>query len=116
MKRFFSSFAPSSSSRAELPISSSSAEQPATSLRSSEQPAIPSHLKLASIQDVQRLLAEEPMASCNSVEIQDIRELVAVLSRPNPKQEDVRPLQSKWQVTQWQVTQATQKTPKNRDP
>ena len=61
---------------------------------------MPSHLKLSSIQDVQRWLAQEPMASCSSVDIQRIRELVAVLSRPNPRQEDVQPLQSKWQVAQ----------------
>ena len=89
MKRFLSSSAPSSSGRAEPPSSSSSAEQPATSLRSAEQPAMPSHLKLSSIQDVQRWLAEEPMASCSSVDIQRIREVVAVLSRPSPRQEDV---------------------------
>ena len=114
MKRFLSSSAPSSSGRAELPSSSSSAEHPATSLhsaeqpaeqlatslRSAEQPAMPSHLKLSSIQDVQRWLADEPMASCSSVDMQRIREVVAVLSRPKPRREDVQPLQSKWQVAQ----------------
>jgi len=70
-------------------------------------------LKLSSIQDVQRWLAEEPMASCSSVDMQRIREAVAVLSRPKPRKEDVRPLQSKWQVAQWQVAQ---KTEKKRDP
>ena len=103
MKRFLSSSAASSSGRAEPPSSSSSAEQPAislhsaeqpaeqlaSSLRSAEQPAMPSHLKLSSIQDVQRWLAEEPMASCSSVDIQRIREVVAVLSRPNPRQGSV---------------------------
>ena len=45
-------------------------------------------------------LAEDHVASCNSADAQRIREAVAVLSRPNPRQEDVRPLQSKWQVAQ----------------
>ena len=122
MKRSLSSSAPSSSGRAEPPRSSSSAEQPATSLhsaeqpaeqlatslRSAEQPAMPSPLKLSSIQDVQRWLADEPMASCSSVDMQRIREVVAVLSRPKPRREDVQPLQSKWQVAQ--------KTKKNRGP
>ena len=100
MKRFLSSSALSSSGRAEPPSSSSSAEQPATSPRSAEQSAMPSHLKLSSIQDVQRWLADEPMASCSSVDMQRIREVVAVLSRPKPRREDVQPLQSKWQVAQ----------------
>ena len=108
MKRFLSSAAPSSSGRAEPPSSSSSAEQPATSLRSAEQPATPSHLKILSIRDVQRWLAEEPIASCSSADAQRIREAVAVLSHPKPRQEDVRPLLSKWQVLQ-------QKKRKNRD-
>ena len=107
MKRFLSSAAPSSSGRTETPSSSSSAEQPATSLRSAEQPATPSHLKILSIRDVQRWLAEEPIASCSSADAQRIREAVAVLSHPKPRQEDVRPLQSKWQVAQ--------KKTKNRD-
>ena len=69
MHRFISSVASSSFGRAGRPAAaSSSAEQPATSLRSAEQPAIPSHLKLSSIRDVQRWLAEEPIASCSSVD------------------------------------------------
>ena len=63
-----------------------------------EQPATPSHLKILSIRDVQRWLAEEPIASCSSADMQRIREAVAVLSHPKPRQEDVQPLQSKWQV------------------
>ena len=100
MKRFLSSAAPSSSSRAEPPSSSSSAEQPATSLRSAEQPATPSRLKILSIRDVQRWLAEEPIANCSGANAQRIRQAVAVLSRPKPRKEDVRPLQSKWRVAQ----------------
>ena len=104
MKRFMSSAASSSSARAEPPaaVSSSvgSAEQPATSLRSAEPPATPCHLKILSIRDVQRWLAEEPIASCSSADMQRIREAVAVLSPQKPRQEDVQPLQSKWQVAQ----------------
>ena len=101
MHRFISSAASSSSGRAGRPAAaSSSAEQLATSLRSAEELATPPHLQLSSIRDVQRWLAEEPNASCSSADMQRIREAVAVLSRPNPRQEDVRPLQSKWQVAQ----------------
>ena len=100
MKRFLSSAAPSSSGRAEPPSSSSSAEQPAASLRSAEQPATPSHLKILSIRDVQRWLAEEPIANCSSANAQRIREAIAVLSHPKPRQEDVRSLQNKWQMAQ----------------
>ena len=109
-----SSAASSSSGRAGRPAAASgsaeqpapslgSAERPATlshSLRSAERPATPSHLKLSSIRDVQRWLAEEPAASCSSADMQRIREAVAVLSLPKPRQEDVRLLQSKWQVAQ----------------
>ena len=83
--------------------SSGSAERPATtaapsSSGSAARPAIPPHLKILSIRDVQRWLAEEPIASCTSADMQRIREAVAVLSRPKPRQEDVEPLQPKWQV------------------
>ena len=80
--------------------SSGGAEQPATLLGSAEQPATPSQLKIASIRDVQRWLAQKPIASCSSADMQRIREAVAVLSHPKPRKEDVRPLQSKWQVPQ----------------
>ena len=103
MKRFLSSAAPSSSGRAEPPSSSSSAEQPATSLRSAEQPATPSQLKIFSIRDVQRWLAEESIARCSSADLQRLREAVAVLTsgkKEQPRKEDVQPLQSKWQVIQ----------------
>ena len=100
MKRFLSSAAPSSSGRTEPPSNSNSAEQPATSLRSAEQPATPSHLKILCIRDVQRWLAEEPIASCSSAHVQRIREAVAVLSHPKPRKQDVRSLQSKWRVAQ----------------
>ena len=99
-----SSAASSSSGRAERPAtvfgSSSSAEQPATSLPSGEQPATPSYSKILSIRDVQHWLAEEPIVSCSSAGAQRIREAVAMLSQPEPRQEDVRHLQRKWQVAQ----------------
>ena len=104
MKRFVSSAASSSSARARPPAavfsSVGSAEQPATSLRSAEPPATPCRLKILSIRDVQRWLAEETIASCSSTEIQRMREAVAVLSFPKPRQEDVQPLQSKWHAAQ----------------
>ena len=62
--------------------SSGSADQPAS--------------KISSIHDVKRWLASDHVASCSMVE--RIKEAVAVLSQPRPRQEDVRPLQSKWQV------------------
>ena len=65
-----------------------------------EQTATPPHLKILSIRDVQRWMAEEPVASCSSADAQRIREAVAVLSSPKPRQEDVEPLQSTWQVAQ----------------
>ena len=71
-----------------------------TSCGSAERPAIPCQLKIASIRDVQRWLAEAPIVSCCSVEVQRIREAVAVLSRPNPRKEDVQPLQGNWKVSQ----------------
>ena len=67
---------------------------------SAEQPATPFHLKISSIHDVQRWMAEEPIASCSSADAQRIKEAVAVLSRAKPRQEDVQPLQNKWQVAQ----------------
>ena len=96
MHRFMSSLASSSSGRAEQPASASSSSL----LRSAEQPATPSHLKILSIRDVQHWLADESIASCSSADVQRIREAAAVLSRPKPKQEDVEPLQSKWKVRQ----------------
>ena len=88
------SAASSSSGRMEPPATVSSSSSRA------EQPATPSNLKIGSIRDVQRWLAEEPIASCSSADVQRIREAAAVLSHPKPRQEDVQPLQSKWQVAQ----------------
>ena len=48
----------------------------------------------------QRWLAQTSIASYSSADMQRIREAVAVLSHPKPRQEDVQPLQSKWQVAQ----------------
>ena len=76
------------------------AVQLATPLRNAEQPATSLRLKISSIRDVQRWLAEEHVASWRSVGAQRIREAVAVLAHPKPRQEDVRPLQDKWQVAQ----------------
>ena len=114
-----SSGASSSSARARPPAavfsSVGNADQPATSLRSAEPPATPCHLKILSIRDVQRWLAEERIASCSSADMQRIREAVAVLSSPKPRKVDVRPLQSKWQVAQskrkWQVAGGTKSRP-----
>ena len=98
MHLFSASAASSSSFRADQPASSSSgnAEQPVTSHRSAEQP----DLKIASIRDVERWLATAHVASCSNVDAQRIRETVAVLLQRRPRQEDVRPPQSKWQVAQ----------------
>ena len=92
------SAASSSSGRMEPPATVSSSSSRA------EQPATPSNLKIGSIRDVQRWLAEYPFvmsASGRSAEVRRIREAVAVLStHPKPRQEDVRPLQSKWNMAQ----------------
>ena len=92
MQSFISSGVSSSSG------SSGRAEQPAVSLRSAELPA--SIIHISSLRDVQRWLAKEHVSNCSSADVQRIREAVTVLSHPKPKQEDVRPLQSKWQVAQ----------------
>ena len=63
-----------------------------------EQPPAPSQVQIVSIQDVQRWLAVETVASCNSADMERIKEAAAVLSRPKPRKEEVRPLQNKWQV------------------
>jgi len=62
--------------------------------------ATPAYLKILSIRDVQRWLAEESIASCTDADLQRIREAAAVLARPKPKREDVQPIQNKWQVAQ----------------
>ena len=98
------SAASSSSGRAEQPAAASSscnnAKQAVTSLRSAGQPATPLRFKIVSIRDVQHWLADESIASCSSADVHRIREAAAVLSHPKPRQADVRPLQSKWQVAQ----------------
>ena len=99
------SAAASSSDRRELPTSGaerpgtalrsffspagSSAEPPASAMSSAQQPATPCQLKISSMRDVERWLAEESIASCDSVDMHDIREAAAVLSCPNPRKEDV---------------------------
>ena len=52
------------------------------------------------MRDVQRWLAEQPIASCHSADMERLREAAAVLSRPKPRKEDVRELQNDWQVAQ----------------
>ena len=116
MKRFVSSAASSSSGSAARPATvsarSSSAEQSATSFRSAEQPATPPQLKIFSIRDVQRWLAEESIASCSSADLQRIREAVAVLTsgkKEQPSKEDVRPLLG---PKNWNVAQRKDKKPR----
>ena len=91
---------PGTALRSFFSPAASSAERPASATSSAQQPATPSQLKISSMRDVERWLAEESIASCDSVDMHDIREAAAVLSCPNPRQEDVRPLQNKWQVAQ----------------
>ena len=82
-------------------IASSSAgrvEESSISRCSAEQPAISRLLKMSSIRDVQAWLNGEHVTSCSSAAAQQIREAVAVLSQPKPRQEDVESLQSKWKV------------------
>ena len=87
--------APSSSGSAARPAataapsSSASAERPGTSTTPSKQ------LSITTLRGVQLWLAEDHIASCASAETQRIREAVAALSRPKPKQEDLQPLQGK---------------------
>ena len=76
-------------------------EESSISRCSAEQPAISRLLKMSSIRDVQAWLNGEHVASCSSAEAQHIREAVAVLSQPKPRQEDVEPLHSTWQVPHW---------------
>ena len=76
--------ASSSSCRAMSSSSSCRAEQPACNI--------------TSIHDVKRWLAADHVASCSMME--RIKDAVAVLSQPQPRKEDVQPLQSKWQVAQ----------------
>ena len=93
MQRFLT---PASGSNDAVPPVSSQADGSHTEAPSAEQPGF----QLQSIRDVQRWLAEEHIASCSGADIRRIREAVAVLSRPKPRQEDVQPLQGKWQVAQ----------------
>ena len=71
------------------PSSSGSAERPAERYAASKQ------LSITTIHGIQRWLAEDHVASCTSADAQRIREAVAVLSRPKPRQEDAQPLQLK---------------------
>ena len=104
MHRFLTSSASSNLDGAEqLDTASSSAvrvEQSSISQCSAEQPAMSPLFKMSSIRDVQAWLNGERVASCSSAQAQRITEAVALLSQPKPRQEDVRPLQSKWKVPQ----------------
>ena len=88
------SAASSSSGRAERAAAAGSAEQPHT----------PSHLKILSIHDAQRWLAEEPIESCSSADAHRIREAGAVLSHRKLTREAVQPLLRKWKVAQTKKT------------
>ena len=55
---------------------------------------------ISSIRFVQRWLADEPAASCSSADMARARGAAAVLSRPKPRQEEVRLLQHRWQAAQ----------------
>ena len=78
------------------PSSSSSAEWPATSTTVSNQ------VSITSIRHVRLWLAEDHIVACTSAEIKRIREAVAVLSCPKPKQQDLEPLRPKWEVSRMQ--------------
>ena len=65
-------------------------------LISAEQPA----MRVECLQDVRRWLTTDEVVHSN-LDTGPLNEAVAVLSRsPRPRQEEVRPLQSKWGVTQ----------------
>ena len=67
---------------------------------SAAQPVTLSQSKISSMWDVQRWLAEQPIVRCHSADMERLKEAAAVLSRPNPRKEDVRELQNDWQVAQ----------------
>ena len=69
---------------------------------SAEQLATPCHLQLTSIRDVQFWLAKEPIRSFDSADTERIRALIAVLLRAKPRQQDLRPFHSEWQVAHHQ--------------
>ena len=73
-------------------------EEASITLCSAEQPAILRLLKISSIRDVQSWLNEADVAICSSAEAQNILKAVGLLSQPKLRQQDVRPLQSKWNV------------------
>ena len=80
-----------------LQLGSTSAVQPALQLGTSSaaQPAT-----LLAIPDVQAWLTSAQVAGCTGADVERIRTAVNILTRPKPRQEDVRPLQGKWQVAQ----------------
>ena len=87
---------------ADASAGSSSAEQPLIPPGCAGRSGSPSHLKISSIRDLQGWLAQEPMKSCRSSDAERIRQLAAVLLRPKPRQQDLRPFHSEWQVSRWQ--------------
>ena len=90
LRRFFSSTARRSSDTAEPAPGGRSVEHSATPLGSAEQSAMRPHVKIVSIRDLQRWMAEEPFASCSNADAQRIRDAVAVLSHRSSRQQDVR--------------------------
>ena len=92
--------ASSSSGSRELAAVTASSSSSGSAERPAERPAASKQLSITTIHGIQRWLAEDHVASCTSADAQRIREAVAVLSRPNPRQDDIRPLQKKWQVGQ----------------
>ena len=89
---------PSSSGSAARPAATDAISSSASAGRPGTNTALSKKLSITTLRGVQLWLAEDHMASCTSAETQRISEAVAVLSRPKPSQEDVRPLQPKWQV------------------
>ena len=95
----------SSSSSAERPANvlarPSGAGESAIPFSSAEQPATSSDLKITCIRDVQRWLASEAIARYSTADLESIREAAAALSTPQPRQEDVRLFNKKWQLGSW---------------
>lgn len=73
---------------------SSSAERPANPLSNVQRP----NLKITSIPQSKRWLAEWHVVSCNNANAQCIRETVTILSHLQIRQKDVRSLQKKYHV------------------
>ena len=90
--------APSSSGNAAQPATTAARGSCGSSARRVTSTTSSKQLRITTMHGVQLWLAEDHIASCTSAETQRIREAAAVLSRPKPRQKDVRPLQKIWQV------------------